>query len=70
MGLFGGSKSSSASSSASGLSQSGLGAFAPDNEISISKPIIDINSPLEVGALIGLCVIGVLAWRKFKRGGS
>lgn len=69
MGLFGSSsKQSGASGSASGLAQSGLGAFAPETTISFSKPLVDISNPLEVAALVGLAVVSVIAWRKFKRG--
>jgi hypothetical protein len=69
MGLFGGGTKQN-TASASGLSQSGLGAFAPQTNISFSKPIIDISNPMEVVALIGLLGVGVLAWRKFKKGGG
>ncbi|MDD2932751.1 MAG: hypothetical protein PHO76_02590 [Methylotenera sp.] len=65
MGLFGGSTKQSGSN-ASGLSQSGLGAFAPSNRIYLDKPLVDLTNPYEVAALGGLGLLAWWAWRKFK----
>ncbi len=62
MGLFGGSKQSSAS----GTSYSGVGLFAPDNEISISKPIINFGEPVQVLSLLAVALIAAYAWKRFK----
>jgi hypothetical protein len=60
------SKSKSDAANSSGISQSGLGAFAPSNSVYIGKPFIDLTNPIELLSLGGLVLVGWFAWRKFK----
>jgi hypothetical protein len=67
MGLFGGgTKQSSAQST--GAAASGLGEFAPKNNISLGSafPSFDLSDPMHIAAVgfIGFC--GYLAWKRFK----
>lgn len=60
MGLFGGSKQESASSS------SGLGAFAPKNIVEVNSPMLDFSSPLQVISALAVAIIWVFAYKRFK----
>lgn len=64
MGLLGG--GSSKQSSASSIS--GVGTFAPKNNININEPIVnfDLKNPFELVAIALICAAGWYAWRKFK----
>jgi len=61
-----GSSSKSSSAQSSGVSQSGVGAFAPINRIYMNKPFVDLTNPVELATFGGLCLLGWYAWRKFK----
>jgi len=65
MGLFGGSSKQSAASSSS-TAISGVGGFAPVNDLSISRKIINFNKPLEVLAFGAVIALGFYAWKRFK----
>jgi hypothetical protein len=63
MGLFGGSsKSETAKSSAT----SGIGNFAPVNNISYSSGLIDldITDPFELAGLSIILIAGYIAWKR------
>lgn len=61
MGLFGGSSDvSSASSQAVG----GLGAFSPENYISLGNPIFNLKKPSQI---VGFAVVCAVAWVGYKR---
>lgn len=66
MGLFGGSKSSAAQ--ATGAAYGGFGEFAPKNNISLGKPMLDfdLSNPYELASIALICAAGWFAWRKFK----
>ena len=66
MGLFGGTKSSSAQ--ATGAASGGFGEFAPKNNISLSKPILDfdLSNPFELVSIGVICLAGWYAWKRFK----
>lgn len=61
MALFGSSVKQSSASSVSGVGQ-----FSPVNDISIDGAFIDLNSPLQIGVLIALGVLGLYAYKRFK----
>lgn len=62
-----GSKSKQSSASANGLSQSGIGAFAPKNRIYMgNKPLIDFSSPIEIISFCGLVFVGWYAWKRIE----
>lgn len=63
MGLFG---SSAKVSSASSGADSGLGAFAPKNTITYSKPFLDVTNPASLLGLSIVALVGWYAWRRFK----
>jgi len=63
MGLFGGSSKQSAASS---TAISGVGGFAPVNDLSISRKIINFNKPFVVLAFGAVIALGFYAWRRFK----
>ncbi len=63
MGLFG---SSAKVSSATSAATSGLGAFAPKNTITYSKPFIDVTNPASLVGLSIVLIVGWVAWRRLK----
>jgi len=63
MGLFG---SSAKVSSATSAATSGLGAFAPKNTITYSKPFFDVTNPASLVGLSIVLIVGWVAWRRLK----
>lgn len=63
MGLFG---SSAKVSSAQSGALSGLGAFAPDNNITISKPFFEVETPSQIAGALVILAAGLWAWRKLR----
>ena len=63
-----GSSSSSSSAQSSGASASGLGEFAPTNNISLgsSFPNIDLTEPAQIAGLAFVLFAAWLAWKRFK----
>lgn len=62
MGLLGGSSSKQSGAN----SVSGVGTFAPKNNITINEPLLDFKNPFELFAIALICAAGWCAWRKFK----
>lgn len=65
MGLFGGTKVSSANSSGSAIS--GVGDFSPTNDFSFNTPLLDISNHIHIAVVCGLAYVALLSWRKFKK---
>lgn len=63
MGLFG---SKAKISSAQSGSISGLGAFAPENNITISKPFFELETPGQIAGALVIVAAGLWAWRKLR----
>lgn len=65
MGLFGSSAKLSSASGAAG-SYSGLGAFAPENNITIAKPFFELETPGQIAGALVIVAAGLWAWRKMR----
>lgn len=63
MGLFG---SSAKVSSAQSSAISGLGAFAPTNNLSIAKPFFELETPGQIAGALVIVAAGLWAWRKMR----
>lgn len=61
-----GTKVNQSSAQATGASASGLGRFAPVNNVYFGKRPIDFSNPLELAALALIAASGVIAWKRFK----
>lgn len=63
MGLFG---SSAKVSSAQSTAASGLGAFAPTNNIAISNSFFELETPGQIAGALVIVAAGLWAWRKLR----
>ena len=57
--LGGGTKIDITKAGAQGMSSSGLGVFAGDNDISSKKPIVDFGEPVQVATLAALVILAI-----------
>jgi len=63
MGLLG---SSAKVSSAQSTAVSGLGAFAPSNNLTISKSFFEMETPGQIAGALVIVAAGLWAWRKMR----
>lgn len=57
--LGGGTKIDITKAGAQGMSSSGLGVFAGENDISSKKPIVDFGEPVQVATLAALVILAI-----------
>ena len=57
--LGGGTKTDITKAGAQGMSSSGLGVFAGENDINIKKPMVDFSSPVQVATLAAVVILAI-----------